>query len=87
MAPLEDASRADIAARLAKLDPDARARLVAAAAEMRRTLGDRDLPEVALTFTEPTARHCEYFAVQYPSTAWPRLKCPLNRPITDAFCW
>ncbi len=52
MAPLETRSRAEVAARLGKLDADARAALVAGATAMRRALGDPDLTEPPLTFTD-----------------------------------
>lgn len=52
MAPLEDATRAEIAARLERLDPDARAGLLAGAAAVRRAFGDPDLPEPPLRFTD-----------------------------------
>lgn len=52
MAPLEDASRAAIAARLDRLDPDARSGLLAGAAAVRRALGDPDLSDRPLRFTD-----------------------------------
>lgn len=51
MAPLEERSRIEVGARLAKLDPEARAALVAGAVAMRRALGDPDLQE-PLTFSD-----------------------------------
>ncbi|WP_347310633.1 bifunctional helix-turn-helix transcriptional regulator/GNAT family N-acetyltransferase [Defluviimonas sp. SAOS-178_SWC] len=52
MAPLEARSRAEVAARLGKLNADARAGVLAGAVAMRRGLGDPDLPAPPLTFSD-----------------------------------
>lgn len=52
LAPLEEASRQEIAARLDPLPPGQRAALVAGAAAMRRALGDPDLPPQVVTLDD-----------------------------------